>query len=115
MKDDNNTNISLNFINKEDFYLLVKESDLVIVYFWANWCHPCKKFAPKYEAFVNNTDAILKKIDIDNENLQQIVVDYGIQSIPTLIGFSKGIEIGREIGTPGNLEEFINRLKSNIN
>lgn len=103
--------MSINLNTTQEFYELIKASDLAIVYFWAPWCNPCKKFAPYYEQCAQNISVPMKKIDIDNDNLSEIAINYGIQSIPTLIAFSKGVEIGREIGVPDDLEGFVNSFK----
>ena len=37
-------------LTKENFQTVVEESDILLVDFWAQWCGPCRRFAPVFEA-----------------------------------------------------------------
>lgn len=84
-------------------------SKLVIVDFWADWCGPCKAMAPKLEEaaakFGHLTDIV--KIDVDAN--PDIGSRLGIRSIPTLVAFRDGINIGQISGNISRdaLFEFI--------
>ena len=94
---------------KEEFLKTINENKISIIYFFAQWCGPCKYFAPVYEqTSAANSKINMNKIDIDE--LPEIAADYGILSIPTLIAFQNGKEIDRIIGVPSSLQNWINNV-----
>lgn len=86
------------------------KNKLCIVYFYAQWCGPCKMFSSTYEEkAVKYKDIDMYKIDIDT--LENIASNYGIMSIPTLIVFKKGEEVAREDGVPVDFDEWISSVQ----
>jgi thioredoxin 1 len=71
---------------------------LTVVDFWAPWCGPCKMLGPIVEELAAEYEGRAKLCKIDTDQNQDIAAQYGIASIPTLIFFKDGNEIGRKIG-----------------
>lgn len=86
-------------VNKADFKAQVLESDVpVLVDFWAPWCGPCRAVAPILEEMAQEYAGKLAiaKINVDDNN--EISVQYGIRSIPTLLLFKNGQLVDTHIG-----------------
>jgi thioredoxin 1 len=80
-----------------DFERTVKDDGIVLVDFWAEWCGPCRMFAPWYEEVSEeHTDVVFGKVDTEAE--QALAGSFGIRSIPTLMAFRDGILLYKEAG-----------------
>lgn len=78
-------------LSSDNFESEVIQSETpVLVDFWAEWCGPCKMLAPVLDELASEYGEKVKigKVNIDND--QQLSVQYGIQSIPTLLIFKGG-------------------------
>lgn len=86
-------------ISDKDFENIVLKSDLpVIVDFWAVWCAPCKMIAPVLEKIAKEQSGkvIVAKVDVDAYSEQ--AMKYGVQGIPTMLFFYKGVLVHRQVG-----------------
>lgn len=86
-------------ITKENFEQVVLKSDKpVLVDFWATWCGPCKMLSPIIEEVRNETEgkAVVGKINVDEQ--QELAMQFGVMSIPTLLVFKNGEVVKKQIG-----------------
>ena len=80
-----------------DFEATVKGDGIVLVDFWAEWCGPCRMFAPWYEEVSEeHGDVVFAKVDTEAE--QALAGSFQIRSIPTLMAFRDGILLYKEAG-----------------
>lgn len=90
--------MSVLHVNKNDFQSVVLDSSkTVLVDFWATWCGPCRMIAPVVEEIAaERTDIKVCKIDVD-EN-QELAMQFGVSSIPTLLVFRDGKVVNQSVG-----------------
>jgi thioredoxin 2 len=70
----------------------------VLVDFYADWCGPCKIMAPLLDDIARERKGSLVVGKLDTDRNQATASRFAIRSIPTLIVFSGGKEVAREIG-----------------
>jgi thioredoxin 1 len=77
---------------------VLQSSQTVLVDFYADWCGPCRAIAPIVEEIARELSDRLKVVKLDVDQNPQTAMQYGVQSIPTLIIFKNGKEVERLIG-----------------
>ena len=85
---------------KIDFDEKIK-TGVTLVDFWAEWCGPCRIAAPVIEELSGEYAGKVNvgKVDVDAE--PELAGKYGGMSIPTVILYKDGLEIGRQVGFAG--------------
>ena len=100
-------------ITADNFKETIEKNGIVLLDFWAEWCGPCRMFAPVFEkASTDHADVVFGKIDTEAQ--QELAGAAGIQAIPTLMLFRDGILLYRESGAlpPAALEELVTKAKA---
>ena len=90
----------------------VTGNDIVLVDFWAEWCGPCRNFAPVFgKASEQHPDIVFAKVDTEAE--QQLAAAANITSIPTLMAFREGVLLYAQPGAlpAPQLDELIKAVK----
>jgi thioredoxin 1 len=86
---------------------------ILIAYFFANWCGPCKQIKPKIEQLSQNYSDRLEIVKINVDDAYDIVNNYKVSAMPTFIFFKNGnIYEKRVIGA--NFVELVNVLNNII-
>ena len=86
-------------VTDENFTERVMASELpVVVYFWADWCPPCKWMAPIIETVASENKETFLIAQLDTDRNRQTTIKYRIEAIPTFIVFRDGEITGRFIG-----------------
>ncbi len=69
---------------------VLKSEMPVLIDFWAEWCAPCRMIAPLVEQLAEKYDGKLRVGKLDADTNQNILIQYGIMGIPTLMLFKNG-------------------------
>ena len=84
-------------INSQNFEETLRENEIVLVDFYADWCGPCKMMSPILEEISEEReDIVIGKLNVDDS--YDIASKYGIISIPTLIVFKNCKKVVSSVG-----------------
>ena len=65
-----------------------------LIYFYGTFCNPCKSFKPVMERL--SQELPVRFVDVDAE--PQLVAEYGIRNVPTIVATQDGREISKRSG-----------------
>jgi thioredoxin 1 len=86
-------------VTTETFEQEVLQSETpVIVDFWAEWCGPCHAVSPVLDRIAEERAGELRLVKVNVDEEQELMIRYGIQSIPTIILFKDGAPAAAVIG-----------------
>ena len=84
----------------ENFNQEIRNNDLLLVDFWAEWCGPCKSMHPIFTRMAKKYKQVrFARVNVDYA--QDIAMKYEVQSIPTFIMFKSGKIIDKMMGAVG--------------
>jgi len=72
----------------------------VLVDIWAPWCIPCKRVPPILEELSGELGARLVVGKLNGDDAPRVLGRYEVLSLPTLLLFAGGEEVGRVVGVP---------------
>jgi thioredoxin 2 len=86
-------------LTSQNFDKHVQRNDLpVVVDVWAPWCGPCKTMAPQFATAAGGMATEARFAKLNSDEAQELAGRLGIRSIPTLILYRQGRELGRQSG-----------------
>lgn len=99
-------------LNSDNFNDTIQGNDIVIIDFWAQWCGPCKSFAPTFEsASETHADVVFAKVNTEEQT--ELAQACQIRSIPTLMIFREQVLLFNQAGAlaPAQLEDVLEKVK----
>ncbi len=98
-------------VNSDTFAEKVLQAEKpVVVDVWAEWCGPCRRQTPKFEAAARRMGDAALFLKLDAGESQGLVKAYKILGIPTMLFFSHGRLVERKTGVQSE-ESILKRLQ----
>ncbi|KAK9707293.1 hypothetical protein RND81_07G187300 [Saponaria officinalis] len=93
---------------REYFEASKHSNKLVVIYFTATWCGPCKHMEPTIKDLAAKyIDVDIVKIDVDE--LFNVSREFGVQTMPTFMFIKNGRQIDKVVGA--NKEELQRKIE----
>ena len=106
--------MAITHLYNDNFAQTIQNSEVpVLVDFWATWCGPCRMIAPIVEELSDEYDGRLNVCKVDVDEAEQVAMQFGIMSIPTLMIFKGGEEQQRIVGYRSK-EELVGIIENYI-
>ena len=99
-------------MSESSFNEIIDGNNLVIIDFWAEWCGPCRAYAPVFERVSDLfPEVVFAKVDTEVE--KALAGSFGIRSIPTTIAFKEGVGVFMQPGAlpEESLKDLIGKLQ----
>ena len=84
-------------IDSTNFEEIKKSEKKVLLDFYADWCGPCKMFAPIIEEIAEeNPQYVVGKINVDD--CPELAIQFGVSTIPNLVVLNNGEVVNQIAG-----------------
>ncbi len=95
--------MSVQHLTEQDFDSVIA-TGRSLVDFWATWCGPCRMIAPAIEALGEKYAGKANVCTVDVDEQPELARRFGVMSIPTIIVFQDGQQLGKLVGVRSQAE-----------
>src|SRR6266704_91688 len=88
---------------------LTQDDKPVIVDFWAEWCGPCKRSAPRFDEIAREKAGAVKVAKVNVDEHQSLSFKYTIRAIPALLFFKNG-QLRDQVTGVTSKKDLLNRI-----
>lgn len=86
-------------LDEQSFHRYSQHEELpLVIDYWAPWCGPCNMMAPAFSQAADELEPDVRLAKINTEAEPGLAARANIRSIPTLVMYRHGREIGRQSG-----------------
>ncbi len=99
-------------VSKDNFDEMLKNNEILLIDFWAEWCGPCKNFGPVFEK-VSEKHEDIAFAKCNTEKAPELAGAFGVRSIPTVAVFRDSVLLYLQPGAlpEDALEDLIGQVK----
>ena len=98
-------------VDPDKFEEIQNSDEVWVLDFWAEWCGPCKQYAPVFEGVSEERDDVnFGKIDMEEH--QELGTKLGVRALPTTLIIKGDEEVGRKSGVM-NKSDLVSFIESN--
>ena len=77
---------------------VLKSALPVLVDFWAEWCAPCRRLAPKVKELAEEFGEKLRVVKLDVDANPRTAAKMQVRAMPTLLVIKNGAVVGQLVG-----------------
>ena len=98
-------------ITDANFAETLQEGKPMVLDFWAEWCGPCRMVSPSMDELAEDYAGRVNigKMNVDENN--DIVAQYGIRNIPTVLFFKNGELVDKIVGAVPK-DKFVAKIEA---
>ena len=100
-------------LTNENFDSLINGDKPMLIDFYADWCGPCRMVSPVVDEVATDMADVIAVAKCNVDENEELALKYGVMSIPTLIIFRDGAEVGRLVGALPK-EKLVEEIKRTI-
>ena len=101
-------------INSKNIKDVLDTDKLIVLDFWASWCGPCKMIAPIIDELATEfaDDVVIGKVNTEDEDNDDLVADYSIRNLPTILFVKNGAVVDKMVGA-AKKSDFVAKIEAN--